>query len=543
MNDEWLNIKVIDVGRNTLKCDLLRRFVSLFILSTFLLFLLCGSSGSSVQSNHDAQFTTTGSIYDDRDHYTSYDELGTILQGFETQYHQFVKLYNNRGTTYEGRTIWTVKISDNPQINEDDEVEVLFVGAHHGNELIANEMAIFIIETITEGYGKDPRITWLVDTHEIWVVPMLNPDGTEYTLNTEGWRKNRSPNYISEVTPGPLDPKIYPTSYGTDLNRNYDMEWGDPEGSSAYLQRSSTYAGSEPFSELETRAMRDLVLEHNFSVYMDYHSGIEMILYPWGYTSNPTPDNAVFERVAEQMSSMTGYEARQGYDLYQTNGDAIDWIYSVSQALAFTVELSEEYRPEPSTLLPILENNVKLPLYLTGISANLELGSRIQITHDHIGNQTDEAPSQIVARVKGIPKISALEVKLYYSVNNGNYEIIPMKNSAEYQNIYSAEIPILAPDSVVQYFIVVEGEGILVSSPDLAHQFKLYIKPSSESYATTSELVAMIIMMIIIMGFFWGGFLYTSRIAMRAEQRKLHEYYFEEIEETRTGRIGEISGY
>ncbi|WP_455391929.1 M14 family metallopeptidase, partial [[Eubacterium] cellulosolvens] len=368
----------------------MRRIVALFIFSTFLFFLLMGTGfGTSYKTNNYTLENSQSIKPQQLEHFMSYDELTTRLQRISDEYNKITELHSDRGRTHEGRTVWMMKISDNPGIQETDETEVLFVGAHHGNELIGNEVAMYIIETLTEGYGGDPRITWLVDTHEIWVVPMLNPDGTEYTLNVDSWRKNRSPNYISEVTPGPFDPKVYPTSYGTDLNRNYDYEWGDPEGSSVYLQRSSTYAGSEPFSELETQAMRNLILAHNFSAYMDYHSGTELILYPWGYTPDPTPDDVIFQRIGEVFTELTGFDTIQGYELYQTNGDAIDWIYSVTRTIAFTVELSDEFAPDENKVELIKDSQIKLPLYLTGISSNMEAGSQIRIEHENIGNQSD----------------------------------------------------------------------------------------------------------------------------------------------------------
>jgi hypothetical protein len=494
-----------------------------------------GSSPSASDNTIDLPISKAQNYYtpiypqqNELGHYYSYSEIETELQLLAAENGKIMKIYNNRGETFEGRTIWIVKISDNPGSNEDLEPEVLYIGAHHGNELIGNDMAMKIIQTYVEGYQKDPRITWQVDNHEIWIMPMPNPDGTEYSLNVESWRKNRSPNYFSEVTPGPLDPKIYPTSYGVDLNRNYDIEWGDPGGSSPVVQRSGTYSGPEPFSELETQTIRDLILDHNFTFYMDYHSGIELILYPWGYKAEPTPDKALFERLGEEFFELTGYETVQGYDLYQTNGDAVDWVYQSKRTLSFTVELSEDYQPAEEKKTDIINNQIKLPLYLTGISGDPEMGSQIKIKHENIGNQSDKGPYPITATINGINQISGLEVKLYYKINNEDYVISPMKNSKEYPNQYTSEIPTQGPDTKIKYFIAVEGDGILLSAPAQPYDYQFDIIPLPESIPSTSEIVAMIFMMIIIMGFFWGGFGYASFLAMRAEQRKLHEYRYGE---------------
>jgi hypothetical protein len=119
-----------------------------------------------------------------------------------------------------------------------------------------------------------------------------------------------------------------------------------------------------------------------------------------------------------------------------------------------------------------------------------------------------------------------LEVKLYYKIGNGDYTKISMGNLEGKSNQYTGEIPTQGPGNKVEYFITVEGEGILVSSPEQPFIYEFDIKPLPESSTTSSEIVAMIIMMIIIMGFFWGGFGYAAFMAMKAEQRKLHEYQF-----------------
>jgi hypothetical protein len=483
----------------------MKRIFSLFILLIYLLFLIVGLGFYTQQSDFTIAFsesttytrTNTNTSFE-RDHYTSYNNLNLYLKNISNKHNSIIKLYNDLGTTYEGRTIWMVKISDNPEVNEDDETEILFVGAHHGNELIANEMAIFIIETFTEGYGNDPRITWMVDTHEIWVIPMPNPDGTEYTLKAGSWRKNRSPNYSTDVPPDPIDPRIFPTSNGTDLARNYDIEWGDPDGPSGLIQRSATYAGSEPFSEYETQAIRDLVLAHNFSVYMDFHSGIELILYPWGYTGDPTPDNPLYERLAEKLSVLTGYDTRQGYDLYQSNGNPMDWIYYESRTIAFTVELSSPRMPEPKIIQPILENNIKQPLYLTGISGNLEVGSQLEIKHENIESQKTLGPFLINGTINGIPISPDLDVKIYYRLNDQDYKTIIMHNTDEKPNVYTGEIPKQKSGGIIHYFITVENEDILVSFPYQNDEFKFSIKEPSDDMAWLIKLYLISVIIIIV---------------------------------------------
>ena len=130
----------------------MRRIVALFMFSTFLFFLIMGTgfgTHGSISSPNIAPEVPQDSTPQQLEHFTSYSELDNLLQKISNKNHKITELYNNRGRTYEYRGVWMMKISDNPETQEDDEPEVLFVGAHHGNELIANQMAIRIIETFT----------------------------------------------------------------------------------------------------------------------------------------------------------------------------------------------------------------------------------------------------------------------------------------------------------------------------------------------------------------------------------------------------------
>jgi murein tripeptide amidase MpaA len=123
---------------------------------------------------------------------------------------------------------------------------VFFDGLHHAREHLTVEQALAIVRWLTDGYGTNDRITNIVNKREIFVVPMVNPDGGEYDLTGDpyrAWRKNRQPNAGSSAV-------------GTDLNRNYDYRWGCCGGSSG-SKSALTYRGPKAFSAPETRAIRD----------------------------------------------------------------------------------------------------------------------------------------------------------------------------------------------------------------------------------------------------------------------------------------------
>ena len=167
-------------------------------------------------------------------------------------YPEITKL-QNIGKTHENRTIYAIKISDNPQLEEAEEPDILIIGCHHSRELISVEVPFYFANYLVENYGRKADVTDLVDNREIWIIPMLNPDGHVYVEEGHtNWRKNRSP--IDEDDDGTID------AYAVDLNRNYGYKWGVDEHTSDYPE-SEFYHGKEPFSEKETQAIRDLLHE------------------------------------------------------------------------------------------------------------------------------------------------------------------------------------------------------------------------------------------------------------------------------------------
>lgn len=509
--------------------NIIKSFLSIILLIILLMNAVAGATYDTLDYNRIKEDQEPTQYSQD---YHTYDSMGADLKQVVANYPNLAVLFGDRGQTYEGRTIWVMKISDNPNQDESDEPDVLIIGAHHGDEWIGNEQAFYIIRYLTENYGSDPRATWLVDNREFWIVPMLNPDGTEYSHNEDMWRKNRSPNYPSEKTPGPFDPGIYATSWGTDLNRNYDYRWGEVPGSGE-APRSGTYEGSGPFSELETQAIRDLVNSLDFTVSVDYHSGIELNLYPWGYTSDPCPDNELFVKIGERLTELNGYPSIQGYELYKTSGDTVDWFYGVHDMVAFTIELSSPKRPPYEELEEFyLLNNTKASLYLAEIAAEPEAGAAIEILHEPIESATDDGPYPVTAEIRGASFVedssSGNMVELFYQVEGGKFKRVPMRTTGDPSKPYewSGNIPTQGPGTDVGYFIAVTYQDNRVTSPNILDVNSFNIEESELSQTSDLEWAAMAIMMIIIFTVIWGGFIYSARLAILKEKRKMHDYRY-----------------
>ena len=328
--------------------------------------------------------------------YFTYLEMTDLLHTLQENYSD-IMLLESIGTTYEGRNIWMVKLSDN--VNEDeDEPGVLFMGAHHGNEKPSFEALIFFIQHMVVNYSKvntdddddgtmnedpidgidndgdglvdeDPsedKVRDAIDNTQIFLIPMVNPDGVEANS-----RKNCAPNY------GSFGLRKMITSYGVNLNRNYGYDW--------YLYRvfptkyhflmnaldfSFNYRGADPFSENETRAVKNFVMSHNISISLSYHSYSEVIFYPWMHTSKPAPDEDLFISIGENMSQINKYRLMIGENYIiprygGTLGTSENWLYGERGILSFTMELSKEFAPSDSDIVHnVCLSHVGVNLYI-----------------------------------------------------------------------------------------------------------------------------------------------------------------------------------
>jgi len=298
--------------------------------------------------------------------YHSYRELREELSDLQKRYPRQAKVYI-LGDSLEKRHIYALKISDNVALDE-EEAEVLFLGCHHAREWISVEVPLLFGKYLLENYDQSPEVKQLVDQSEIWLVPLVNPDGLEYSIHFyRYWRKNRRLNSDG--------------SYGVDLNRNYGYKWAYDDTGSSPLPYSAVYRGIAPFSEPETKAIQDLFLKKDFQVLITYHSFSQVILYPWGYTKEPAKEHDKLQQIAAKMAEyiqqVNGnfYEYGQsGQTLYLTNGDTTDWAYGTSSIPSYTIELppvdelSGGFFNSEEEIDRIFQENLPAMLYLVNFS-------------------------------------------------------------------------------------------------------------------------------------------------------------------------------
>jgi hypothetical protein len=243
---------------------------------------------------------------------------------------------SSAGLSFQGRPLWYLKISDNPGSSE-GEPSCFFNGATHAREPMGTHACIAFADHILSKYGIDSVATWLINNREIYIVPVMNPDGYVYNSDSGGsssnWRKNRR---------GPVPPNI-----GVDLNRNYGYKWGYDNSGSSGLPSSETYRGPSRFSEPETQVIRDFMALYNFRTQMDFHSYGRYNLYPWGYASTTPPERDILQEIADTLQANNNYPRSRTGQVYQTiypcNGISVDWEYSDTAGkfvtYAFTCEL------------------------------------------------------------------------------------------------------------------------------------------------------------------------------------------------------------
>ncbi|MBM4130209.1 hypothetical protein FJ250_04165 [bacterium] len=285
--------------------------------------------------------------------YHTFSENVAFMDSLRLQYPHVISAKWSIGTTYQGRSIWAYRLSDNPDVDE-TEPEVLIDGTHHAREIMAAEFPIMFAKYLCERYDTDPAIRWLVDNRELYLIPVVNPDGFVYneTTNPDGggmWRKNRSPQAGGQ--------------FGVDLNRNYPKFWGYDDVGSSPTPSSITYRGPSAASELETQAMINFVNGRQIITHDSVHTYSGMTLYPWGYVDAPTPHQTTFLYIAQKMTAHNNYEhGRPGAILYSVNGGTFDTMYGTTTFHPAIFSVSNEigsygfWPPEANRAIEFQEN-------------------------------------------------------------------------------------------------------------------------------------------------------------------------------------------
>lgn len=282
----------------------------------------------------------------------TWPEVQGVLNQIAAAYPEIIEGPFAIGQTLEGRDILAVKLSDNPDVDE-NEPEIRFDSMHHAREPMSMQTTLWYLLWCVENYGSDPLATYLVDERESWFIPVVNPDGYEFNRQTNPgggglWRKNRRNNGDG--------------TFGVDLNRNYPFQWGFDNFGSSPVTSDETYRGPSPASEPETQVMVSFINGRDFSTVLSSHSFSNVYLHPWGFDFSPSPDLAAYEEINPLLVEDNGYEIGQAsFVLTVANGNTFDFDSSAKGSLGWTPEIGSQFDgfwPDPSRILPLVEENL-----------------------------------------------------------------------------------------------------------------------------------------------------------------------------------------
>ena len=356
----------------------LKHSIILFICSQVLC-LIATASGSMVPERVENQSLLDSISWDK---YHNYTEIEELLLEINSTYPEIADVFSV-GKSWQNKTIYCLRLT-----NESDNYPkpaILLVGYHHTREPITAELALYFSVQLATNYGKNETITRMLNKTELYIIVALNPDGFETVEQNDWQRKNSHPTdedqdgLFDEDPPEDEDGdgKVeylwdYHTGFvrwegwdndgdgvngedwigGVDLNRNYGYQWNASTQSGSQNPEDEDYKGTAPFSEPETRALRDLVMQYDFRYAVSLHSGADVILYPWGYTTDPAPDHEKYQSLAVNMSALVNSSYQQSGEMYTTSGVWDDWMYGNQSVFAFTFEIFRNssawtYEPGP----------------------------------------------------------------------------------------------------------------------------------------------------------------------------------------------------
>jgi len=271
------------------------------------------------------------------DWFASYHNLSDItafVNGLAKEYPDLVTIVN-LGKSYEGKDLIALKLTSGTGTKS----AIWFDGCIHAREWITTATVLYMANSLLSDFNRDPVVTNLLKNLEIWVMPVVNPDGYDYTWTTDRmWRKTRSPNAGSSCV-------------GTDPNRNWDFHWG--EAGTSPDPCSDAYQGSKAFSEIEVSTV-GLYIKNagNFHGYINFHSYSQLWMSPWGWTAALPTDwdkqDGLSANCVNALTAVFGTQYEHGniaVIIYPASGSSADYTYGVCNILySYGVELRDTGR-------------------------------------------------------------------------------------------------------------------------------------------------------------------------------------------------------
>ncbi|HLM59891.1 MAG TPA: M14 family zinc carboxypeptidase, partial [Pyrinomonadaceae bacterium] len=280
--------------------------------------------------------------------YRTVEETRAFLDQMAAQYPNLAQAFTY-GQSWEktrnaanGYNLFGIKLT-NRNITGNKPTFFLEAGIH-ARELVPPEIATRFVEYLLKNYGRDADATWLLDEHQIVVIPIVNPDGRKIAETNPSKRKNTNN----------LTGNCSLVSFGVDLNRNFQYFWGAVNTPTSDPPCTETFPGLTAASEPETQGIQNLVSSlfpdqrgplrtdpappDATGVFLDMHSTGNLVLYPWGEDNLPPP-NLQLRTIAQKMASYNGYNPIQSVQLYPTSGTAREYAYGELGVAGFGMEI------------------------------------------------------------------------------------------------------------------------------------------------------------------------------------------------------------
>jgi len=331
--------------------------------------------------------------------YPTYEQYLDMMAGFAAA-HPEICTMDTIGTSVQGRLVLAVKISDNPQ-QEEPEARFLYTSTMHGNELVGYPLMLRLIDTLLTGYGSDPHLTALVDSLEIWINPLANPDGTYAGGNLT------------------VAGSVRDNAVGVDLNRDFpDIEAGE--------------ADDETGRQKETADMMRFLRNKRFSLSANIHSGFEVVNYPWDYDSVFHPDDLWFRLISREYADeahetdpeyLTVFDngITHGAYWYEVAGSRQDYVTWYLGGREVTLELSFEKRLPADSLESFWQKNHRSLLYFM---TQATYGVRGKVS-DAVSGAPVSARVTVLGHDKGhsVVHASGQHGAFYRLIHAGTYEL------------------------------------------------------------------------------------------------------------------------
>jgi len=325
--------------------------------------------------------------------YLNPDKVEAELKQLSQKYPQHTRL-ERIGTSLLGRPIWALLISATPNMRTPayhTKPSMLFDGLHHAREVMTPEVVMDVAHFALQGLTQRSQGTEFLSRWNLWIVPMLNVDGSDIVWKKNSfWRKNARSDSSGRM-------------HGVDVNRNYAFGWNKCRGSSP-SPIAQDYRGASAGSEPETQALMNLAQMIRPVAYVSYHSFGELTLYPYGCQGVLTGENQLISQVATEVSQILPADDNRGtytpgtpwQILYAVDGDSMSYMFGEFGAVSMTFEINQDFQPPYALKAPTVAKHRKAWAYLLNRYDQGMLKLRV------LDGRT-RTPAQAVISVSNIP--------------------------------------------------------------------------------------------------------------------------------------------